>query len=410
MSEESQKEEYRAAAEAAVEVAPPAAQPALQYDDYAEEEDETTNEGFDISVSPNDFNILTLNSFIQSGAVRMPGFQRNFVWDIKRASKLIESLILGLPVPQLFLYEEGNNKFLVIDGQQRLMSVYYFIAGRFPRPAVRGGLRRYLTADGRIPPDVLQDDKLFQPFKLQFVKNTANEHNDLSGRNYETLDESRSKLDLRPLRSVVIKQNSPSNGDASIYEIFNRLNTGGVNLRPQEIRTCMYHSDFYDMLDDVNLHPQWRNMLGKDDPDKNMKDIEILLRGIAMLVNGEKYAPSMIRFLNEFSQESRDHSGERNDYLRKLFESFLQACEGMPEGVFIKDNNRFNIALYEAVFTVACKKAHAESRMIKHALDWDRVRELGRDGEFSQASKAGTTSTTNVKTRLSRAQEILDIT
>lgn len=407
MSEESQKEEYRAAAEAAVEVAPPAERAVSHYDDYAEEEDETTNGGYDITATPNDFNVLTLNSYVQSGAIRMPGFQRNFVWDIKRASKLMESLILGLPVPQLFLYEEGNNKFLVIDGQQRLMSVYYFIAGRFPRPAVRGGLRRYLTVDGRIPQELLQDDKLFQPFKLQFVKNTAEEHNPLSGLGYETLDENRSKLDLRPLRSVVIRQNSPSDGDTSIYEIFNRLNTGGVNLRPQEIRTCMYHSGFYDMLDEVNLHPQWRSMLGKDDPDKNMKDIEILLRGIAMLVKGEQYAPSMIRFLNEFSQKSKSHSGERNDYLRKLFESFLQACEGMPEGIFIKDNNRFNIALYEAVFTVACKKAHAENRMIEHALNWERISELRRDDEFSEASRAGTTSTANVKIRLARAQEIV---
>src|SRR5262249_38549581 len=61
---------------------------------------------YDITASPNDFNILTLYSFIESGAVKIPGFQRNFVWDLKRASKLIESVIIGLPVPQIFLYEE----------------------------------------------------------------------------------------------------------------------------------------------------------------------------------------------------------------------------------------------------------------------------------------------------------------
>jgi uncharacterized protein with ParB-like and HNH nuclease domain len=70
---------------------------------------------------PNDFK-LTLFSFIESKAVKIPGFQRNYVWDIMRASKLIESPIIGLPIAQIFLYEEGRNSFLVIDGQQRLMS------------------------------------------------------------------------------------------------------------------------------------------------------------------------------------------------------------------------------------------------------------------------------------------------
>ena len=67
--------------------------------------------------SPNDFNVKTIVDFIDSGVVVIPGFQRNFVWDIKRASRLIESLIVGLPVPQIFLYEQGRDKYLVIDGQ-----------------------------------------------------------------------------------------------------------------------------------------------------------------------------------------------------------------------------------------------------------------------------------------------------
>src|SRR5687767_7156767 len=88
------------------------------YDDYAEDVDDIEVEEYDITAAPNDFNVLTIFSFLESGAVRVPGFQRNYVWDISRASKLIESLILGLPVPQVFLYEVERNSFLVIDGQQ----------------------------------------------------------------------------------------------------------------------------------------------------------------------------------------------------------------------------------------------------------------------------------------------------
>ena len=97
------------------------------FEDYADDVDDLQVEEYDITAAPNDFNVLTIHSFLESGAVRIPGFQRNYVWDINRASKLIESLILGLPVPQVFLYEVERNKFLVIDGQQRLMSIYYFI-------------------------------------------------------------------------------------------------------------------------------------------------------------------------------------------------------------------------------------------------------------------------------------------
>lgn len=103
-------------------------------------EDESTDEEweyplheYELTASPNDFNVITLFNFIESGTVKIPGFQRNYVWDLKRASKLIESMIIGLPVPQIFLYEESRNKFLVIDGQQRLMSIYYFIKQRFPK-------------------------------------------------------------------------------------------------------------------------------------------------------------------------------------------------------------------------------------------------------------------------------------
>lgn len=119
---------------------------------------------YDITASPNDFNLVTLGSFIDRGAVRIPGFQRYFVWDLPRASRLIESLILGLPVPQLFLYEESRNRFLVIDGQQRLMSIYYFIKRRFPRPERRQKLRAVFADAGRIPDEVLNDDDCFRPF------------------------------------------------------------------------------------------------------------------------------------------------------------------------------------------------------------------------------------------------------
>jgi uncharacterized protein with ParB-like and HNH nuclease domain len=120
---------------------------------------------YDLVAAPNDWNTRTICDFIDSGAVQIPGFQRNYVWDIKRASKLIESLILGLPVPQVFLYEESRNRFLVIDGQQRLLTLFFFSKGRFPKKHYRADLRHLLN-EGDIDDGVLFDDANFEPFRL----------------------------------------------------------------------------------------------------------------------------------------------------------------------------------------------------------------------------------------------------
>ena len=137
------------------------------FEDYADEVDESQIAEYDITAAPNDFNVLTIQSFLESGAVRIPGFQRNYVWDLGCASKLIESLILGLPVPQVFLYEVERNKFLVIDGQQRLMSIYYFIKQRFPKKDKRAELRSIFDEYGKIPDNVIGDDEYFENFRLK---------------------------------------------------------------------------------------------------------------------------------------------------------------------------------------------------------------------------------------------------
>lgn len=91
---------------------------------------------------------------------------------------------------------------------------------------------------------------------------------------------------MKTIRNIIIKQNAPDDGDTVIFEIFNRLNSGGVNLKAQEIRTSLYHSPFYDMLYRININQLWRTQTPKNIPDLNMKDIEILLRGFAMLLEG----------------------------------------------------------------------------------------------------------------------------
>ena len=396
-----------------------------------EEQDDYSLREYDITASPNDFNILTLFSFIESGAVKIPGFQRNFVWDIKRASRLIESLLIGLPIPQIFLYEEDKNRFLVIDGQQRLMSIYYFIKKRFPREEKRSELRQVFDQHGGIPANFLEDDKYFTKFNLRLSDPVAGRRNRVNGLNYETLADLKTAFDLRTVRNVIIKQNSPDDGDSSIYEVFNRLNSGGINLTAQEIRISLYHSRFYDMLYRLNLSAEWRRLVGVTQPDLHMKDVEILLRGFAMMMEGDSYTPSMKRFLNVFSKKARQLFGvsagasnrnieneetaarqseqlQRLDKAERVFNEFIRATGHLADRAFYGGaTGKFNISTFEAVFAAVCRPMWAGTSNSIQQIEAAKLEQLKADPEFVSATQKATAQTTNVQKRLERARTIL---
>ncbi|MGO9060964.1 MAG: DUF262 domain-containing protein [Candidatus Binataceae bacterium] len=378
------------------------------FEDYADDVDDIQVDEYDITAAPNDFNVLTIFSFLESGAVRIPGFQRNYVWDLGRASKLIESLVLGLPVPQVFLYEVERNRFLVIDGQQRLMSIYYFLKQRFPKKEKRAELRRIFDEQGKLPDEVIHDDVYFENFRLKLAETLPKHPNRFRGLAYATLGSYKTQFELRTIRNVIIKQNAPQGDDSSMYEVFNRLNTGGINLKPQEIRTSMYHSSFYEMLYRANSLPAWRHVLANQEPDLHMKDVEILLRAFALLIQGEKYAPSMVKFLNQFSRNCRSMSAEQIRYLSDLLESFLKACVGLPDDAFLnKKNSRFNVALFEAAFAAVCGPPFAKKKLLEGSVSSSKLGELESDKQFLDALIEGTTQTKNVKMRIERAKTLL---
>ncbi|MNJ36451.1 hypothetical protein D3C77_312390 [compost metagenome] len=378
------------------------------FDDYAESDDDIEIDEYDITAIPNDFNVITLFNFMESGAIQIPGFQRNYVWDRARASKLIESLILGIPVPQIFLYEQSRNKFLVIDGQQRLMSIFYFMKKRFPRKDKRSAIRQIFDENAGIPESILDDGEFFEDFKLNLKRAVPGAKNRFHGLGYSRLDDHKTQFDLRPLRAIIVKQNVPADDNSSMYEVFNRLNTGGVNLTAQEIRASMYHSDFYDMLQRVNIDAEWRKILQSSVTDLHAKDIEILLRSVAMLVDGDKYRPSMVRFLNLFSKKCQSLGDADVDYFERLIKSFFASCRDLPEDAFINSrNNRLNIALLEAVFYATCRAAFEEKRECVGFVDGSEVRLLEIDPQFTAAAVEGSTHTSNVEMRLRRAGSIV---
>jgi len=373
-----------------------------------EEGEDFSVKEYDVTSVPNDFNIRTIYDFVDSGVVTMPGFQRNYVWDQKRASKLIESLIIGLPIPQIFLYEESRNKFSVIDGQQRLMSIFYFKKKRFPRMERRAALRKIVDAKGGVPAEVMADDHYFTNFNLQLAAGLPGQINRFNKLNYDTLGEYQAIFDLRTVRNVVIRQNSPEDDDSSIYEIFNRLNSGGVNLTPQEIRVSLYHSRFYEMIDRLNQLPKWRQLVGQEEPDLHAKDIEILLRAFAMLWYSIEYKPSMTRFLNLSSLRFKRFKDPDIKYCHDLFVSFLDACERLDNKSFVSRlGSRFNISTFEAVFVAVASGPFSARGLIIEKVNAEKLEELKANVDFLGATQTSTASSSNVALRQKKAKELL---
>ena len=361
---------------------------------------------YDISVIPNDFNISTIFSLMNSGAIEMPVFQRNYIWDKKRASRFIESLILGLPIPQVFLYQKARNRFLVIDGQQRLLSIYYFIKQRFPIPEKRAELRKIFDENNGIPEATLSDDEYFQDFKLHFSKTEEGRKNPLDGLKYNTLGIYKSNFEFMTMRCMAIRQNEPKEDDSSVFEIFSRLNTGGVNLTNQEIRACLYYSEFYRMLSRINQNSIWRSLYGKPE-DGKFKDVEVILRSFALLCNGDKYSGSMNVFINKYAKEAMNYSDEEVTYLYDLFVSFLNASNGLPRELFTTKNGDLNAALFDSVFTVTASECFKCKSLITQKLNSEKIGALKADPDFEEAITHSTSHTKMVNKRIEKARAYL---
>lgn len=369
---------------------------------------------YELTPSPNDFNILTLVSLMDSGVVKIPTFQRNYVWDIKRASKLIESLIIGLPVPQIFFFEQGKNNYLVIDGQQRLMTIYYFVKGRFPKEAKRTELRRLFNERGNMPSETIFDDEYFAKFNLVLSEGEKIEgyKNKFHKRNYETLLEHKMTFDLRTIRSIIVKQtseNKEDSDDSALYELFNRLNTGGVNLTTQEIRVSLYDSKFMKTILGLNTLPAWRR-LTTDTYDLHLRDSEMLLRAIALLFKGKDYIAPLGRFINTFSKKMKQAPDWLNAGIEALLTKYLDSTQSYTHDVFKTNNKKFSSVLFESVLYSACSDCLADNTInadVMSKIAESRIDDLKKDDHFIHLSTIKSTNTEVLKARLDYAKTFL---
>lgn len=321
---------------------------------------------------PADFTLEVLHQQWKSKEIRIPHFQRQFVWKKPQASKLIESFLLGLPVPGIFLYKEHTTgRYLVIDGQQRLKSVFFYLEGRYFSET--------------------------QAFRLKGLSKESRFYE----KSFEELNEADQKnLKNSVLRAFIVQQIDPEDS-SSIYHIFERLNTGGTSLANQEIRNCIYHGEFVDFLGELNKFPVWRKILGKNDPDKRSKDIELILRFLA-ISDPSEYKRPMKDYLSEFMKKHRDDSEETLSIMKKTFK---KTCTNVVDSLGEKPFH-ISAGMNSAVFDSVMYAFFNNSAEIPSDIK-SRYNELIANDEYEHCIKSSTTHEKTVRKRLRLASELL---
>lgn len=340
----------------------------FEYDE-TEEVEESSNEVLSRIVSYNVANTVeVLNFKIEGEEIDLkPEFQRDFVWDINRASLFIDSLLIGLPIPSIFLGKSKEDEsYKVIDGQQRLKSAYYFINGKF-------------KTKGRE-----------QTFALKKL-----EGRQWNEKTYAELDEKYK----RRIRNAVINTTVIEDIDSNprvVHDIFHRLNTGGMSLTDQEIRNCVYNGKFNSLLMNLNLNSDWRNLLGKTHPDRRLRDVELVLRFYALFEKISTYEPSMREFLSNYQKE---HKNELVD--KSIFENAVKLINENIGNKAFKIKRTVNKSVCDAIL-VSLAQIQAENKEIKDIQE--RHSRLIKDDEFIKYVSSGTSTENSVKNRIAIAR------
>ena len=343
--------------------------------DEAAEDDEEALFKYGITSYGADYTVETLIPKLVKNSIKVPPFQRGYVWSHVEGSRFVESLLLGLPVPGIFLSKEDESqKLLVIDGQQRLLTLKYFYEGSF-----QSG-----PADGKV-------------FKL---KNVQPQY---EGMTYKTLlDEDKLRLDDSIVHATIVKQDNPENDDSSIYHIFERLNTGGRQLYPQEIRNCIYEGKLNKLLKNLSEAPEWKKLYGKS--SRRQKDLELILRFFAMYHRSDKYTRPMKTFLNKYMKPNRELKINSEEQLTKIFIDTIEIVEEIIGGRAFRPEGSLNAAVFDSVMTGIAKRLAAGPIAQKGQLgeNYDR---LMKNDDYLKLCKTATSDKDNVKKRLDFAVE-----
>lgn len=340
----------------------------------------------------------TLVECVNENMYTIPEYQRKFRWSKQKIENLAISLIKGLPIPPIYTYRNKDNQLEILDGQQRIISLFLYFYGKIMgnesspffdyQDLNMGGEHTFIEA-------------LNSTNQLRDCKYMMNINESQYCISYSSLPKKiQRKVDYTPITVIEIKIESEENRNKILHKIFANLNREGEKLSDQELRNGIYPCKFFDMLYDMNRsNLKWRKIYGK--VDRKGKDVEILLRLCAMrrYVNFSTESNSFVidkfdnALLDNFSEMAIDFSSQECQEYKKSLENFF---------------DRFDI-------TRICKKATVldsiyivlEKTGIDCTITNDICDKIIHASGFPDASRQGTMSTTNMKRRWKIAYEQL---
>jgi hypothetical protein len=331
-------------------------------------------------IQQSDFSLLAIYDMVKNQAIDVsPHYQRRDRWHPEKQSALIESFLLNVPVPPVYLSEDEYGQYSVIDGKQRITAIKDFLSGEL---RLRG-LKKFPELVGARFTDL--------PAQLQ------------------------NALTVRPYIRVttLLKQSDPT----LKYEVFLRLNTGGDTLKDQEIRNVAYSGPLNDMLFELSASPFLRERLkianDKSAAFRNMDDIEHVLRFLTLYDRWQATGGSLSEAMDEYMAA---HRGEGSAALKNLFLNALGTCEQIwGNHAFHKPTeagwrDQLISPLYDAqMIAVSMLPKSATTKLVNHKkLVVTGTKKLFlEDAEFAKAVSQGTNTPSAVRTRVQKMHEML---
>lgn len=317
--------------------------------DYMNQLDKETRkvdfDSFDISVKE-------LISMANDSIINIaPEYQRQFRWPEENQSKLIESVLLGIPIPNLFMAANRDGSWELIDGVQRLNSLIHFCG----------------------TPEQIETFGLGSPLKLKGLDILS----EFNGSTFENLPHSlRLKFNLRPLKVTTLSDKS----DLKVrFDLFERLNTGGIKLTPQEIRACVFRGQFNDFIVELAQNEDFNKVVNvSSNKAKDGTREELVLKFLAYKTRRNDFRHSVETFLNDFMAESSIHFNYRK--YRELFENtFALLRIVLPDGIKRGNKGSTPQVLFEAIAVGAADAIEDGADITKsNVIDWIDDEELRR--------------------------------
>lgn len=355
---------------------------------------ESNDDLFNITSFGADMTFRELVTMYDDEDLQKPELQRNYVWTKLEASRFIDSILLGLPVPSIFLAKEENEKLLIVDGYQRIMTVHDFMHGIFSTDNNSFVLSNSIAINSRWR-------------NKTFVQLTSDEQR---------------RLKTTTIHSIIFQQRHPIN-DNGMYQIFERINTSGKTLKPQEIRNCIYQGSFNKLLIRLNSNSSWRQIVGLVKPDQRMYDLELILRFFAFcdFVTSSERNSSQINLINYLNKYMGEHHNDSDISLQTYESRFTKTMEFINVNLNVKafrqlskKTNKFTKNIQPAVFDAV---AVATDFFLRTSAEQpingsdicllEKYENLLENEEFSNATIKQTTNVNNIKKRIEIACNIL---